>query len=149
MWSAGASRGLSGPVQRSQGGASIAPQPSASDDIFAPNPRLQSGSQGTFRFGSQASLGQPSHGQPSTADEFPPLNRNANGEIGQERGSNLVSSLGFSSQQATTSAALQSVRNGSGNGLLNAVRAHSAETRSAASSAPTGKKPAMNVRQSG
>lgn len=138
MWSAGGSRGLGGPVQRSQGGASISTQPAAPDDVFGPAPRIQSGSQGSFRFGNQASLGQASHGQPSGADEFPPLSRNANGDIGQERGSNLMSSLGYSSQQAAGQSALQNAR--SGNGLLNALSANvrAAEARSAAASGAAG-----------
>ena len=49
-----------------------------------------------------------------------------------------MSSLGFSSQQASSSAALQHAR--SGNGLLNALSANvrAAEARSAASSAAAG-----------
>ncbi|CAG8949256.1 hypothetical protein HYFRA_00004881 [Hymenoscyphus fraxineus] len=62
------------------------------DDLFNSSSQLPS-NQGGFRFGNQNAVGQTS--QPNTADEFPPLNRNANGEIGQDRGSNLIPNVGF------------------------------------------------------
>ena len=65
------------------------------DDLFSSSSQLPS-SQGGFRFGTQNAVGQSS--QPNPADEFPPLNRNANGEIGQDRGSNLIPNVGFGAQ---------------------------------------------------
>ncbi|KAH8789506.1 hypothetical protein F5882DRAFT_325077 [Hyaloscypha sp. PMI_1271] len=65
------------------------------DDLFSSSSQLPS-SQGGFRFGAQNAVGQTS--QPNPVDEFPPLNRNANGEIGQDRGSNLIQNVGFGAQ---------------------------------------------------
>lgn len=62
------------------------------DDLFSSSSQLPS-SQGGFRFGSQNAVGQASHTNP--VDDFPPLNRNANGEIGQDRGSSLIPNVGF------------------------------------------------------
>lgn len=62
------------------------------DDLFNSSSQLPS-SQGGFRFGNQNAVGQTS--QSNAADEFPPLNRNANGEIGQDRGSSLIPNVGF------------------------------------------------------
>lgn len=95
------------------------PQQSPQDDLFGSSSRVPS-VQGSFRFSNQASISQ---AQGSTSEEFPPLNRNVNGDIGQERSPNLMSSLGFGSQ-ASSAAALAS-RN---NGLLNAVSANARGT---------------------
>ena len=65
------------------------------DDLFNTSSQLPS-SQGGFRFGNQNAIGQAS--QSNSADDFPPLNRNANGEIGQDRGSSLMQSVGFGAQ---------------------------------------------------
>ncbi|KAI9054611.1 hypothetical protein LZ554_001764 [Drepanopeziza brunnea f. sp. 'monogermtubi'] len=62
------------------------------DDLFSSSSQLPS-SQGGFRFGNQNAVGQASQSNP--VDEFPPLNRNANGEIGQDR----ISNAGFGAQQ--------------------------------------------------
>lgn len=85
------------------------------DDLFSSSSQLPS-SQGTFRFGSQNAVGQSS--QTNAGDDFPPLNRNANGEIGQDRIQNLgfgaqSNGMGFGSTQPS-----QPSRN---NGLLNAL----------------------------
>ncbi|PTB80355.1 cobW-domain-containing protein [Trichoderma longibrachiatum ATCC 18648] len=116
MWStAGSSRTISGPVQRNQ----PAPGPSqqgGQDDLFGPpSSRMQQSNQGPFRFGPQ-----PTQVQPNSVDDFPPLNRTANGEIGSERGTNLMSSLGFNPQNPASSGPMQ---NNGGNGLLNALTA--------------------------
>lgn len=100
------------------------------DDPFSPGSRLSS-SQNSFRYGSQASMGQPQQPQPTGGEEFPPLARN--GDIGQERNANLASAMGalsFGSQAAVASSSSQPSR--SGNGLLNAVtaQARTAEARS-------------------
>jgi CCR4-NOT transcription complex subunit 2 len=65
------------------------------DDLFSSSSQLPS-SQGGFRFGTQNAVGQSS--QSNSVDEFPPLNRNSNGEIGQDRGSNLIQNVGFGAQ---------------------------------------------------
>lgn len=80
-----------------------------------------SSNQGSFRFGNQGNMSASSQGQPSSVDDFPPLSRAANGEIGSERGANLMSSLGFG-PQTTGSGHVQAHR---GNGLLNALSANS------------------------
>ncbi len=89
------------------------------DDLFNSSSQLPS-SQGGFRFGSQNAVGQAS--QSSTVDDFPPLNRNANGDIGQDRGSNLIHNVGFGGQSNGlgfgSANPPQPSRN---NGLLNAL----------------------------
>jgi len=91
------------------------------DDLFSSSSQLPS-SQGGFRFGAQNAVGQSSQANP--VDEFPPLNRNANGEIGQDRGSNLIQNVGFGAQSnglgfdSPLGPGERIVRN---NGLLNAV----------------------------
>lgn len=116
MWGAQTTRTLSGPARNP---SSSIPQQAPQDDIFSPVSRLSS--QNSFRFGSQASIGQSQQTQPSGGEEFPPLNRNGNGEIGQERNASLMGGLGFGSSSAVASSSAQASR--SGNGLLNAVTA--------------------------
>jgi CCR4-NOT transcription complex subunit 2 len=90
------------------------------DDLFSSSSQLPS-TQGGFRFGNQNAVGQSSsHAQ--GVDDFPPLSRNANGDIGQDRGSNLIQNIGFGSQSngigfGTTNHPQPSRTNG----LLNAV----------------------------
>ncbi|PBP26037.1 NOT2/NOT3/NOT5 family protein [Diplocarpon rosae] len=87
------------------------------EDLFSSSSQLPS-SQGGFRFGSQNAVGQASQSTP--VDDFPPLNRNANGEIGQDRSS--IPNVGFGAQQNglgfSSANAPQQSRN---NGLLNAL----------------------------
>lgn len=87
------------------------------DDLFSSSqmPTNQSG----FRFGAQNAIGQPSQSNP--AEEFPPLNRNANGDIGQAP-NNLLQNLGFSGSSSGLgfgSANLPQLNRN--NGLLNAL----------------------------
>lgn len=117
MWGGQAARNLSGPARNP---STSIPQQAQQDDIFSPVSRLPS--QNSFRFGSQASIGQSQQPQPGGGDEFPPLNRNGNGDIGQERSASLMAGLGFGSQGAVTASSAQANR--SGNGLLNAVTAN-------------------------
>ncbi len=85
------------------------------DDLFSSSSQLPS-SQGGFRFGSQNAVGQSS--QPSAADDFPPLNRNANGDIGQDR----LQSLGFGTQSNGMGfGSAQPSQPSRNNGLLNAL----------------------------
>lgn len=131
------------PIQRNQG-TPLSQQ--GQEDIFSSSSRLGS-NQGSFRFGgSQGSVGQPSQPQPSSIDDFPPLNnnnnsgfRNGNGDIGQERGSSLMSTLGFG---ATTSPAPGMQGSRAGNGLLNALseNSRSGQVRSPDVSSAPGKK---------
>lgn len=120
LWSTAGSRNMGGAVQRNQ------PTPHSQqghDDLFSSASRLGS-NQPSFRFGGQnAPSSQP---PPSSIDDFPPLNmnsfRNSNGEIGQERGMNLMSTLGFGAQAGAASGSLPGTR--AGNGLLNALSAN-------------------------
>lgn len=120
--------------------------------MFGSAARLQS-SQGAFRFGGQASMGQASFGQsnigqpapssqPGAVDDFPPLNRTANGEMGQDRTASLMSSLGYGSQALTTSPNPQGGRS-MDNGLLNALSANSGSRVSSGSEvrSPVGTRP--------
>lgn len=116
MWGGQAARNLGGPARNP---STSIPQQTQQDDIFSPVSRLPS--QNSFRFGSQASIGQSQQPQPSGGEEFPPLNRSGNGEIGQERSASLMAGLGFGSQGAVASSVQA---NRSGNGLLNAVTAN-------------------------
>ncbi|KAL0944371.1 not2 family protein [Colletotrichum truncatum] len=118
MWSSTASRNLgSGPVPRNQ------PTPlsaqNVQDELFTPTSARQAG----FRFGSQNNAGAASQAPSNPVDDFPPLNRNANGEIGGERGGNIVPSLGFGNQASGVATAIPN--RGAGNGLLNALSANS------------------------
>lgn len=89
------------------------------EDLFSSSSQLPS-SQGGFRFGSQNAVGQSSQSNP--VDDFPPLNRNANGEIGQDRSSNVIPNVGFGAQSNGlgfgSANPPQPSRN---NGLLNAL----------------------------
>lgn len=126
MWGGQGARNLSGPPRNL---STTIPQQTQQDDLFSPVSRLSS--QNSFRFGSQASIGpsqQPA--QPNGGEEFPPLGRNGNGEIGQERRESIMAGLGFGLQGAVASSSAQGSR--SGNGLLNAVTA-SARTSEARS----------------
>lgn len=120
MWGGQGARNLGGGGPARNPSTTI-PQAAQQDDIFSPVSRLSS--QNSFRFGSQASISQtqPPQAQPQPGgDEFPPLNRNGNGEIGQER-TNVLTGLNFPPQGSVPSSSAQASR--SGNGLLNAVTA--------------------------
>jgi CCR4-NOT transcription complex subunit 2 len=65
------------------------------DDLFASSSQLPS-SQTVFRF-NQNAVGQ-SASQAQSPDDFPPLSRNTNGDIGQARGSTSIQSVGFGAQ---------------------------------------------------
>lgn len=88
--------------------------------MFSASTQLPS-SQSGFRYGSQNAVGQSS--QPNSVDEFPPLNRNANGDIGSDRTSSLVQSVGFGAQSNGMGfgSANPSQSNHGANGLLSAV----------------------------
>jgi hypothetical protein len=116
MWSTAGSRNISGPIQRNQPTQGSSQQ-GGQDDLFGPPSSRMQPNQGPFRFGAQ-----PSQVQPNSVDDFPPLNRTSNGEIGSERGGNVMSSIGFGPQNPGSSGPLQS---GGGNGLLNALTATS------------------------
>ncbi|KAF4450128.1 cell division control CDC36 [Fusarium albosuccineum] len=117
MWSATGSRNLGGPIQRNQP-TPLSSQQGGQDDLFSPSSRGPS-VQGGFRFGNQGNLGQSSQTQSSSIDDFPPLNRTANGDITSDRAANLMSSLGF------TQAGAPGPVSNRGNGLLNALSANS------------------------
>ena len=133
MWSSAGTRNLGTPSLQQRGqNTPLSAQAGQGEDLFSSGARLSS-NQSSFRFGNQGSIGQSSQAQSSSADEFPPLNRNANGEIGQERGSSgLMASLGFGAQTAPSSSS-QSGR--VSNGLLSAL---SANARAAEARSPVG-----------
>lgn len=82
------------------------------------------------RYGNQGTASQPPQAQSGVTDEFPPLNRAANGDLGGHDRGNLMSSMGFGAQSSAS--AMQANR--AGNGLLNALSATSraADVRSPA-----------------
>ncbi|KAI6383156.1 hypothetical protein MCOR25_000341 [Pyricularia grisea] len=132
MWSTGGARNLGGPapIQRNQP-TPLSQQPNQQEDMYTPPSRLPT-DQGSFRFGNQASIGQTAQSQPNAVDDFPPLNRNPNGEIGRERGGpSLMSSLGFAPPSGNGTVSAQQPSRAA-NGLLNALSANSrsTETRS-------------------
>lgn len=88
------------------------------DDLFSQSSQLPS-SQSNFRFGNQNAVGQASQSN-NNVDEFPPLSRNANGDIGQDRNPNLVQNFAFGGQSNGLGSANQPQPNRS-NGLLNAL----------------------------
>ncbi|KAI3397768.1 hypothetical protein diail_10421 [Diaporthe ilicicola] len=139
LWAGQAARNLGGPGAGPRTPASAMPQAQAQqDDLFSPASRLPS-SQNSFRFGSQASISQAQQQpQPSGSggDEFPPLNRNGNGEIGQDRVASIMSGLNLGSQGPGAPSSTQA--RGSGNGLLNAVTANS---RASEARSPVGTRP--------
>ncbi|OTB08084.1 hypothetical protein M426DRAFT_317188 [Hypoxylon sp. CI-4A] len=152
LWSAGgASRGMAGTIPRNQQPTPLSSQHAQQDDFFSSS-RMNS-SQGQYRFGSQANVSQSSQPQPNSIDEFPPLNnnnmRNGNGEIGQERGSSLMSTLGFGAQGGAAPGSLQGSR--TGNGLLNALSANSrtSDVRSPDGSSPAGPSRPQDLRAAG
>ncbi|POS86030.1 hypothetical protein EPUL_002826 [Erysiphe pulchra] len=103
------------------------------DDIFSTSSQISSNNQGGFRFGTQNTVSQIS--QTQNTEEFPPLGHNANGEIGQDRGSNLMPNTGFSAQSSGLSFAPSSVTPSTRiNGLLNAI---SNSSRANSSNVPT------------
>ncbi|KAK4126184.1 cobW-domain-containing protein [Parathielavia appendiculata] len=121
MWSAQGPRTIGGGLHRGPG-TPLSSQTNQQDDLFSS--RLSS-AQGTFRFGNQGSASQASQGQAGVSDEnFPPLNRSANGDLGgQDRGANLMSSLGFGAHGSAPGSAMHANR--AGNGLLSALSATS------------------------
>ncbi|KAI0888916.1 uncharacterized protein GGS22DRAFT_64691 [Annulohypoxylon maeteangense] len=152
LWSAGGSRGMGGAIQRNQQPTPLSAQHAPQqDDFFSPS-RMTSG-QGQYRFGSQNNVAQSSQPQPSSIDDFPPLNnnnmRNGNGEIGQERGSSLMSTLGFGAQGNAAPGSLPGPR--SGNGLLNALSANTRTTdvRSPDGSTAIGASRPQDIRSTG
>jgi CCR4-NOT transcription complex subunit 2 len=120
MWSTAGTRTLGGPLQRNQQ-TPVSSQQGGQEDMFGGGSSRLSSNQGAFRFGNQTNM-PPSQVQPTSIDDFPPLNRTANGEIGSDRGVNLMSSLGFGGQPGSSAGPAQANR---GNGLLNALSATS------------------------
>ncbi|EEY14932.1 transcriptional regulator involved in cell cycle regulation [Verticillium alfalfae VaMs.102] len=100
MWATAGSRAVSGQVPRNTSTplSSQGPQ----EDLY--NSTSSSRGNGGFRFGAQGTVGQPAQNSATPADDFPPLNRNANGEIGGERGgrSHVVSGFRGSSPRCRT-----------------------------------------------
>jgi CCR4-NOT transcription complex subunit 2 len=129
------------PLQQSQAQQQTQQQ---QEDLFSSSSQLPNPQAG-FRFGNQPAVGQSSQSQANATDEFPPLTRNINGEIGQDRTLGLLQNVGFSAQPGGSAfgsdlGGPQGVRN---NGLLNALsgssRAPSAAARVASPGAFGGK----------
>ncbi|KPM38759.1 hypothetical protein AK830_g7804 [Neonectria ditissima] len=121
MWSGAGSRNIGGPIQRNQP-TPLSSQQGVQDDLFSPISSRMPPVQGSFRFGNQGNMGaQSAQAQSTSIDDFPPLNRTANGEIGSERGASLMSSLGFGPPAGAPGPS----PNNRGNGLLNALSATS------------------------
>lgn len=121
MWAQQPSRNIGGGAHRGPQ-TPLSAHPGQQDDLFTSS-RLTSTAQSSFRFGNQGAVNQaPQGGQ---ADEFPPLNRSTNGEIGgQDRGPGLMSNMGFGQGGAPSTRGV-SHANLAGNGLLNALSATS------------------------
>lgn len=115
MWSTGG-RNLGAAVHR--GPSTPLSQQGQQDDFFSSR---QQSAQGGFRFGNQGNSGQTSQTPSSVTDDFPPLNRSANGELGGMPG------LGFGSAPSIHA-------NRTNNGLLNALTGN---TRAADGRSPT------------
>jgi hypothetical protein len=115
------------------------------DDLFASSSQLPS-SQGGFRFGGQNPVGQSSQSQENTTDDFPPLSRNVNGDIGQDR-LGLLQNVGFGGQSSNLGfgAGIGGSHTNRNNGLLNALssssRTPSINPRDTGAVGPTGKSP--------
>lgn len=122
MWSNASntgSRNISAPVPRNQG-TPLSSQ-AGQEDLFSPGGGTRMSSQhGSFRFGNQGGP-PPQQSQPSTGEDFPPLNRGGNGDIASER----LGTLGFGSQAGPSLSGMQTTR---GNGLLNALSANNRAT---------------------
>lgn len=133
-WST-AGRNFITPIPRNQPTPTSSQAAQQHDDIFNGSSRLPS-AQSSFRFGNQGGLSQSSQSQATSADEFPPLRGNANGDIGQERSANMASGFRFSSTSAASTSATQPHQGG--NGLLSAVSANArvAEVRSPTTGEP-------------
>jgi CCR4-NOT transcription complex subunit 2 len=105
------------------------------DDLFSSSSQLPS-TQGGFRFGNQSAVGQSaSHIQ--GVDEFPPLSRNANGDIGQDRGSSIVHNVGFGAP--SNGMGFGAANPPQSNGLLNAINGNRAGASNRGPSPATGK----------
>ncbi|KAL2267636.1 hypothetical protein VTJ83DRAFT_4913 [Remersonia thermophila] len=118
MWPGQAARNLGGGAHR--GAGTPLAQQSQQDDMY--QSRLAS-AQSSFRFGNQGAAAQAAQGQAGAADDFPPLNRGGNGDIGGQdrRGSMMTAAMGFGAQGAAASGAAAMHANRAGNGLLNAL----------------------------
>lgn len=94
-------------------------QQSQQEDLFTSSTQFTS-NQSSFRFGNQNSVGQSA--QPSSVDEFPPLSRNSNGDIGQDRSSNMIQNVGFGAQpNGSGFGPSNATSQNRSNGLLNAL----------------------------
>lgn len=97
---------------------STQPQGQQQDEIFTTSSQFSS-SQSGFRFGNQNAVGQSA--QPTTVEEFPPLSRNSNGEITQDRSPNLIQNVGFGAQPNGVGFGSANAQQNRSNGLLNAL----------------------------
>lgn len=88
------------------------------EEIFTTSSQF-SNNQSGFRFGNQNAVGQTA--QPNSVDEFPPLSRNSNGDITQDRSPNLIQNLGFGSQSNGVDFGSSNTPQNRHNGLLNAL----------------------------
>lgn len=112
-------QGLLPPQQQSQAQQQTQQQ---QDDLFSSSSQLPS-SQAGFRFGGQNPVGQSTQPQENASEEFPPLNRNVNGEIGQDRSLGSLQNSGFGVPSSTLGfpGGIGGPQTARSNGLLNAV----------------------------
>jgi CCR4-NOT transcription complex subunit 2 len=129
------------PIQQSQAQQQTQQQQQQQqDDLFSSSSQLPN-AQASFRFGSQTAVGQSSQSQSNNSDEFPPLNRNINGEIGQDRTLGLLPNVGFGAQSSgsTFGGGLGGSQNVRNNGLLNALSGSGRATSTASQVTSPGK----------
>lgn len=88
------------------------------DELFGTSSQFTT-TQSNFRFGNQNTVGQSA--QPTSPDEFPPLSRNSNGDIGQDRSSNMIQNVGFGAQSNGVGFGSSNAPQNRNNGLLNAL----------------------------
>jgi CCR4-NOT transcription complex subunit 2 len=118
-WAASGARGMGQTGNLRQQQQPPGPASQQQDDLFGSSSQLLN--QGSFRFGGQA-VGQSS--QATSVDEVPPLNRNTNGDIGQDRATSMMHNAGYAAQSnglgfgAGNASQPQTNRS---NGLLNAL----------------------------
>ncbi|KAI0478878.1 hypothetical protein GGR56DRAFT_632391 [Xylariaceae sp. FL0804] len=128
LWATAGTRSMAGaPVHRNQ--PTPHSQQGQQDDFFTSSSSRINSNPGNFRFGNQSNMSQSSQPQPSSIDDFPPLNnslRNGNGDMNQDRAASLMSTFGFGAQGAAPTGSLQGTR--AGNGLLNALSANTRAT---------------------
>jgi CCR4-NOT transcription complex subunit 2 len=135
MWAMPSARNVGQPIgQRSQQQSLLPTQQSQAlqqtqqqqDDLFSSSSQLPNSQLG-FRFGGQNAVGPQSQPQTGGSDDFPPLSRNMNGDIGQDRAPGLQN-VGMGGQSSISTYGIGAGQNIRSNGLLNALSSNSRAT---------------------